>query len=81
MSIQISEKTKETICQALGASSLAELQERPYQELSCEADVDREKAALYADRNRGSVRLNAGRYFTMKEHADYIRNMQAVRLP
>lgn len=43
--------------------------------------MDREKAALYADRNRGSVRLNAGHYFTVKEYAEHIRNMQAARLP
>lgn len=81
MSAQLSEKTIETICKTLGATSLSELQERPYQALSAEADVDRDKAALYADRNRGSVRLNAGHYFTVKEYAEHIRNMQAVRLP
>ena len=81
MAIQISEKTKQTICQTLDAASLDELQERPYQSLSVDADVNRDHAAIYAHRNRGSVRLNAGRYFTMKEYEDFVRQAKSVRLP
>jgi len=81
MTIKISEQTKETIRKALGARSLSDLQERPYQDLTADADVDRKKAAMYAHRNRGSVRLNAGHYFTVQEYDDFVRQAKAVRLP
>ncbi|WP_281054916.1 hypothetical protein [Thiocystis violascens] len=43
--------------------------------------MSRTKAALYADRNRGSVRLNAGRFYTAREYTDRVRKMKAIKLP
>lgn len=81
MTIKLSENTKEIIRKALDVESFKELQDRPYQDFSVDADVDREKAKIYAERNRGSVRLNTGRYFTLNEYADHLRKLRSVRLP
>jgi hypothetical protein len=81
MPIQITEKTRETLCKTLGVGSLSELMNRDFKDISADADVSRTKAALYADRNRGSVRLNAGRFYTTREYTDRVRKMKAIKLP
>lgn len=81
MAINLAEDTRKTLCEEFGVTRLVELMEREYKDLSPEADVDREKAALYAKRNRGSVRLNTGRYYTATEFAEHIRKVKALNLP
>jgi len=81
MPITLAEETRKTLCKELGVSALVELMEFDFQDISPEADVDRDKAAFYADRNRGSVRLNSGRFYTAKEYAAHIRKAKSVELP
>lgn len=77
----LAKETRKTLCDEFGVAGLAELMERDYRDISPEADVDREKATLYAERNRGSVRLNAGRFFTATEYVEHIRKVKALHLP
>lgn len=81
MTISISEETRKIVCQELGESTLINLVDADYQDITPEADVDRDKASIYADRNRGSVRLNAGRYYTAREAAERERKVRAMNLP
>lgn len=81
MPISISEKTRKIICRELDESALINLIDADYQDITPEADVDRAKASIYADRNRGSVRLNAGRYYTAQEYADRVKKVSAMHLP
>ncbi len=81
MPIHIAEATRKALCHALGVSRLIEVMEHDFQDISPDADVDRNKAALYADRNRGSVRLNSGRYYTAGEYAAHVRKVKSLELP
>lgn len=81
MAMTLAEETRKTLCDEFGVNRLVELMERDFEDMSPEADVDREKAALYAERNRGSVRLNAGRFYTATEYAEHIRKVKALNLP
>lgn len=81
MAIKIADKTRATVCNRLGVSALVDLMDRDFQDLTIDADVDRAQTDLYADRNRGSVRLNAGRFYTVREYAKHLRELQAIKLP
>jgi len=81
MPIHIAEATRKALCNELGVSRLVEVMEYDFQDISPDADVDRNKAALYADRNQGSVRLNSGRYYTAKEYAARVRKVKSLELP
>ncbi|NVZ08401.1 hypothetical protein HW932_03910 [Allochromatium humboldtianum] len=81
MPITLAPKTRETLCKELGVSNLPDLMDRDFQDISPDTDVDRAKVALYADRNRGSVRLNSGRFYTAKEFADRVRKIKSLVLP
>lgn len=82
MAALMSEATRSTLFAALGASSFGELLGRDYQSLSRENDVNREAhLRLYADRNRGSVRINSGRFYTVSEFEDRVVKVKALSLP
>lgn len=81
MSINLAKKTRETLCKALGVSDLTQVMDRDFKNISRENDINREKVALYADRNRGSVRLNSGRFYTAKEYEERIRKTNSRALP
>ncbi len=81
MPIHIAEATRKALCNVLGVSRLIEVMEHDFQDISPNADVDRDKAALYADRNRDSVRLTAGRYYTAREYAAHVRKIRSLELP
>lgn len=82
MTTLMSEATRSTLLAVLGASSFGELLGREYQSLSRENDINREThLRLYADRNRGSVRINSGRFYTVSEFEDRVVKLKALRLP
>jgi hypothetical protein len=81
MAMTLAEETRKTLCDEFGVTGLVELIERDFEDISPAADVDREKAALYAERNRGSVRLSAGRFYTATEYVEHIRKVKALNLP
>ena len=47
MPIHIAEATRKALCNELGVSRLVEVMEYDFQDISPDADVDRNKAALY----------------------------------
>jgi len=81
MPISVSEKTINTLLQRLGLKCPVDVMDLDFQDIDEEHDVDREKASLYASRNRGSVRINTGRYYTAKEYRDRVRHVKNLRLP
>jgi hypothetical protein len=81
MPIHIAEATGEALYQELGVSRLIEVMKHDFQDISPDADVDRDKSALYADRNRVSVRLSSGRYYTAQEYAAHVRKVKSLELP
>ncbi|ESQ17435.1 MAG TPA: hypothetical protein DDY14_04905 [Chromatiaceae bacterium] len=81
MAIQVSDKTRQIVCRELKVNSFADLVDRDFQEIDENHDVDRNKVARYADRNRGSVRLDAGKFYTAKEYEQRIRRVKNMKLP
>lgn len=81
MSSYISAKTRQTLCRELKTPALIDLIDADYLDITPEADVVRNRVVIYADRNRGSVRLNTGRYYTAREYADYVKKVSALNLP
>jgi len=81
MAIQVSDKVREIVCRTLGVESFAQIQEQDFEAFDADHDVDRSKASRYAHRNRGSVRLNAGKFYTAQEHAERIRRAKQQDLP
>jgi hypothetical protein len=81
MAIQVSDKTRQIVCRELKVDSFADLVDRDFQAFDENHDVDRNKVARYADRNRGSVRLNAGKFYTAKEHEQRIERVKKLKLP
>jgi hypothetical protein len=81
MPIHIAETTRKALCKVLGVSRLIEVMDHDFQDISPNADADRDKAALYADGNQGSVRLNAGRYYTVREYTAHVRKVKSLELP
>lgn len=78
----MSEATMTKLFARLGASSCGELLGRNYQGLSRDHDVDRvAHMRLYADRNRGSVRINSGRFYTIAEYEDRVARVKERALP
>lgn len=79
--IRISNKTKKALLKALNLEHLVEIMDRDYTDIDEEHDVDREKAMCYASRNRGSVRINTGRFYTAKEYSTRIAQARRLKLP
>ena len=81
MSYWLSTGTREVLEHVLGLSQLEDVLDRDYQEVSSSHDVNRDKIHVYGDRNRGSVRLNTGRFYTYGEYEDRISRVKAIPLP
>lgn len=77
----LSDKTKAVLIGVLGVSKLEDVLHKDFQDISAGCDVDKKQAELYSDRNRGSVRLNAGRYYTASEFQDRIQQAKFIPLP
>jgi len=81
MGITISPETEEILCRALGCKRLLDVMDRDYADFSETQDVDREKIMRHAKRNRGSIRISKGRFYTLKEYAERIHRVKKLRLP
>lgn len=81
MSFGLSAETRGVLVHVLGLSQLEDVLDKDYQEVSSNCDVKRDKVLVYGDRNRGSVRLNTGRFYTYGEYEDRISRVKAIPLP
>lgn len=81
MSFWMSAETRGVLVHALGLSQLEDVLDRDYKEISSSNDVKRDKVPVYGDRNRGSVRLNMGRFYTYGEYENRVSRVKAISLP
>lgn len=81
MTIRVSETTRNIVCKSLNIDRLSAVIDMSYGGFSTAADVDRAKTGLYSDSNRGSVGLNAGRFYTAREYEERINRIKNLRLP
>lgn len=81
MPIHISHQTKRILLNALNLGHLVEIIDKDYTDIDEKNDIDHKKAVRYAGRNRGSVRINTGRFYTMKEYSDRILRAKKLKLP
>lgn len=81
MSISLSDKTKAVLLNVLGISQLTDVLDKDFRDLSASNDVCRSKASIYGDRNRGSVRLNSGNYYTVREFEERLQQAKLTPLP
>lgn len=81
MPASISEKTKKVVLAALNLKSLGDVMDREYGVIDRAHDIDRENAVRYASRNRGSIRINTGRFYTLNEHAERVKRVKQLKLP
>lgn len=81
MSISLSEKTRAVLLNVLGISQLSDVLDKDFHDLSATNDVCRSKVSIYGDRNRGSVRLNSGHYYTVSEFEERLRQVKLTPLP
>lgn len=79
--IRISNQTRKALLDALNLRRLVDVMDRDFMDIDEAHDVDRGKAVRYASRNRGSVRINTGRFYTAKEHSDRIARAKRLKLP
>ena len=78
----LSDATKTAVLRALSISSVAQVFERTFLDITPDHDADRKMVlGLYADRNRGSVRLNAGHFYTASEKLERINRVKQLQLP
>jgi hypothetical protein len=82
MASLLSDETKGAVFRALGMSSIAEVLDRDFLDVTPEHDADRGLVlGLYADRNRGSVRINSGHFYTASEMQARISQVRELKLP
>jgi len=81
MTLSISRNARNTLLKNLGIRNLIDIMDRNFLELDEAHDIDRKKAARYSNRNRGSVRVNTGRFYTVKEHQRRIKKAKQLKLP
>lgn len=81
MSFGLSAETRGVLVHVLGLSHFEDVLDKDYQEISPNCDIKRDAVPVYGDRNRGSVRLNTGRFYTYGEYEDRIRRVKAILLP
>ncbi len=77
----LTENTVLLIQKTLHAQDKAELITRGYGTTSAKADFNREDTQKYANRNRGSVRILRGNFYTPKEYEDFVAKALALKLP
>lgn len=71
----------EILRKRLGVSSLDELIDRDYQDITPEQDVDRESVTRTYGPLIRSVRLGAGLFYTLREHLQRVRAAHALKWP
>lgn len=77
-----SDAAQAVVFSVLGISALSEVLDRDFQDITPSQDISRDKVSgLYSDRNRGSVRLNSGRFYTASEFEARIDRVSALPLP
>lgn len=81
MTIRVSERTRDVVCKSLKVDRLVEVMNRCFGGFSTENDVSREKTELYAEKNRGSIRLNTGRFYTAGEYEERVKRIKSLKLP
>lgn len=82
MAALLSDATRSAVFRTLGISSFAEVLDKNFLDITPEHDADRCKVlGLYADRNRGSVRINSGHFYTATEQQDRIARVKELKLP
>lgn len=82
MATLFSEASQAVVFSVLGISTLSEVLDKDFQDITPTQDIIRDKVSgLYADRNRGSVRLNSGRFYTAAEFDARIDRVSALNLP
>lgn len=81
MAIRVSDSAKSIVCRALNVNDFKQIVDRDFQSLDSDHDVDRTKVGRYADRNRGSIRLNAGKFYTAHEFEERVRRVKKLKLP
>ena len=81
MAIRISDYSKKAICRSLKVNHLSELLDQSFSQESIETPEDCEMTRLYADRNRGSVRITTGRFYSTAEYQDHIAKVKGLRIP
>ncbi len=79
--IVLSDKAREVLLRTLAVSSLAEVLDRDYGEITPENDVVPEQVEKYSRHFRGSVRLSRGLFATASEAAARIGKAKALDLP
>lgn len=78
----LSDANQNVIFKALCISSFAEALDKNFLDITTENDADRDQIlGLYADRNRGSVRINSGYFYTASEMKARISRVQELMLP
>lgn len=77
----LTEKSLKVIEDRLKAKNKVDLVNRDYTKTATDVDFSREDAKKYANRNRGSVRIFRGNFYTQSEYEEFVKNALALELP
>ncbi len=77
----LTQKSLQLIQDRLKAKDKTELVNRDYDKTSSCVDFNREDAKKYANRNRGSVRIFRGNFYTRSEYEEFVEKALALELP
>lgn len=77
----LTDKSLQLIQDRLKAKDKTELVNREYVKTSSSTDFNREDAKKYANRNRGSVRIFRGNFYTQSEYDEFVTDALAIELP
>ena len=77
----LTEKSLQLIQERLKAKDKLELVNRDYDKTSSRVDFNREDAKKYANRNRGSVRIFRGKFYTQSEYEEFVERALGIELP
>lgn len=77
----LTQKSLQLIQDRLKAKDKTELVNRDYSKTSSCVDFNREDAKKYANRNRGSVRIFRGNFYTRSEYEEFVEEALALELP
>jgi hypothetical protein len=77
----LTQKSLKLIQDRLKAKDNTELVNRDYNKTSSNVDFNREDAKKYANRNRGSVRIFRGNFYTRSEYEEFVEKALSIELP
>jgi len=80
-SFELSGATQQALIRTLSISRIEDVLDMEFRVPSEDFDVSREKAAVYSNLNRGSVRLNSGKFYTFGEFRERVARVKAMPLP